>query len=111
MWWKGPSWLSKCEQYWPTSKTPEMDNNCQQLFKSEMKISKVLYEAKLVAGEAASRERMDLSDIDRTRFSALNKLLKVTGWVLRFISRLKKRCCNTGPITTLELEQAKLLWD
>ena len=35
MWWKGPNWLSKCEQHWPTEKTPAMDNNCQQLFESE----------------------------------------------------------------------------
>ena len=27
MWWKGPSWLRKCEQQWPTSKTPAMDDN------------------------------------------------------------------------------------
>ena len=31
MWWKGPSCLSKCEQQWPTLKTLEMDDNCQQL--------------------------------------------------------------------------------
>ena len=111
MWWKGPNWLSKCEQHWPTEKTPAMDNNCQQLFESEMKTSRVLYEAKLLAGEAPSREKTDLSDIDRTRFLSLNKLLRVTGWVLRFICRLKRKHCNTGPITTLECEQAKLLWD
>ena len=42
MWWKGPSWLRKCEQQWPTSKTPAMDENSQQLFKTELKTSKVL---------------------------------------------------------------------
>ena len=82
MWWNGPSWLSKCEQQWPTSKTPIMDNSCQQLFESEMKGSKILYETKLVAGEAPSREsevRKDLSDIDRTKFFSVYKLLRVTG--------------------------------
>ena len=111
MWWKGPSWLSKCEHYWPTSKTPVMDNGCQQLFESEIKPSKVLYEAKLVVGEAPCGERVDLSDIGSTKFLSLYKLLRVTGWILRFISRLKTGNCKAGPITTLELEQAKLLWD
>ena len=72
-------------------------------------MSKVLYEAKLVTGEAPSREsEIALSDIDRTGFLSFYKLLRVTGQVLRFI---KKRSCNTGSITTLEIEQAKLLWD
>lgn len=113
MWWK-PDWLSKCEQWWPTSKTLAMDDNCQRLFKSVMKVSKVFYEAKLVAGEApsgGSETRKDLSNIDRTGFLSLYKLLRVTGWVFRFISKLMKRHYNIGPITTLELEQAKLLWD
>ena len=91
-----------------------MDNNCRQLFESEMKGSKILCETKLVAGEASSREsevRIDLSDIDRTKFFSFYKLLRVTGWVLCFISRLKRRYFNTGPITTLEFNQAKLLWD
>ena len=109
MWWKGPSWLSKCEHHWPTSKTPVMDNGCQQLFESEIKPSKVLYEAKLVVGEAPCEERIDLSDIDSTRFLSLYKLLRVTGWILRFISRLKTGNCKAGPITTLELERVKLL--
>ena len=101
MWWKGPSWLSKCEHHWPTSKTPVMDNCCEQLFESEMKPSKVLYEAKLVVGEPPCGERIDPSDINSTRFLSLYKLLRVTGWILRFVSRLKKRYCELGPITAL----------
>jgi len=105
MWWKGPSWLRKREQQWPTSKTPVMDDNSQQLFETELKKLKVLYEAKLVTGEIPSREsEIDLSDIDRTRFLSFYKLLRVTGQVLWFINRLKKRSCNTGSITTLEIE-------
>jgi len=91
-----------------------MDYNSQQLFETELKTSKVLYEAKLVTGEAPSREsEIDLSDIDRTRFLSFYKLLRVTGQVLCFINtcRLNKRSCNTGSIITLEIEQAKLLWD
>lgn len=60
-----------------------MDDDCQKLFESEMKVSKVFYEAKLVAEEAPSRiseTRRDLSDIGRTRFLS-------------------------------EIQQAKLFWD
>ena len=58
MWWKG-----KCEQQWPTLKTLAMDDNCQQLFESKMTVSKIFYEAKLVAGQAPCGEseiRIDL---------------------------------------------------
>ena len=108
-WWKGSSWLSKGEDNWPTSKTPLMDNGGQQKFESEMKSSKIL--SKLVVAEELCGKRIDLSDIDSTRFLSLCTLLRVTGWIFHFINRLKKGSCHKGPITTLKFEQAKLLWD
>lgn len=64
-----------------------------------------------MVGEPPCGERIDLLYIDSTIFISLHKLLRVTGWILRFVSRLKKRYCESGPITALELEQAKWLWD
>ena len=73
----------------------------------EAKGSKILYEAKLVAGEDPLEQlkRPDLSDIDERRYSSLYKLLRVTAWVVRFIDKLKKRSTASGPLTTQELQK------
>ena len=65
--------------------------------------------------------------IDPTRFSNLKKLLRVTGWVLRFVKKLKeakgrkrrraphKRGAANGStvnvLTASELKNAKMLWE
>jgi len=56
-------------------------------------------------------KRPDLSDIDERRYSSLYKLLRVTAWVVQFIDKLKKRSTASGPLTTQELQRAKLYWE
>jgi len=53
----------------------------------------------------------NLCDIDETRYGSLCKLLRVTAWVLRFVSKLNKRRDLNGPITAQEIENAKSLWE
>jgi len=62
IWWKGPPWLSSLVQQWGS-----IDENSKE-FESEVKGSKMFYEAKLVCGEDLPKEFMEtrpaLSDID-----------------------------------------------
>ena len=51
IWWNGPPWLSKPESLcWPESKFPELDKDSEEAI-TEVTGSKVLFEAKLVAGK------------------------------------------------------------
>ena len=78
---------------------------------NEVKDNKVLYEAKLISAEGLSKESIDLADINEQRYSSLYKLLRVTAWILRFINKLRKRNPKTGPLSTDEIQKAKLLWE
>ena len=71
---------------------------------------KVLYEARLIAGEGPNGN-INLSDFTVERSSSLQKLLRTTAWVLRCVDRYKKRDDVTGSLTPQELKKAKLLWD
>ncbi|CAC5421232.1 unnamed protein product [Mytilus coruscus] len=85
----------------------------------EYKVSKVIHEAKLLAGEGPDGETNSvgnskssvgyLFDIDCNRFSSFIRLSRVSAWVLRFVKRLNKETIS-GPLTAAELEHAKLLW-
>ena len=37
--------------------------------------------------------------------------LRVTAWILRFVNILKKIQSCSGPITAMELQKARMLWD
>ena len=112
IWWKGPVWLTNPVQQWPDSE--HIDEHTHE-FESEVRGSKTFYEAKLVCGEALPGEfseiRPNLSDIDERRYGSLFKLFRVTAWVFRFISKLKKERNLTGPITTPEIQKTKVLWE
>ena len=115
IWWNGPVWLAKPVQQWPDSRSIDSDDSPQG-FETEVKGSKTFYEAKLVCGEDLPREPMEtrhnLSVIDENRYPSLLKLLRVTAWALRFISKLKNgRDLLTGPLTAQEMRKAKLLWE
>lgn len=112
IWWMGPTWLKYPEQQWPVFKIPPESRTSE--VDSEMKGNKVMFEANLLSREDLSRENLqlpDLSDIDECRYSSLLKLSRVTAWVLRFVTKLKKGESYSGPLTVKELQKARLAWD
>ncbi|XP_035220911.1 uncharacterized protein LOC118193853 [Stegodyphus dumicola] len=59
-------------------------------------------------GEVTIPEEENALDI--TKFSSLEKLLRVTAWVKRFVAKLRKRACEEGPLTVLEIQEAEEYW-
>ncbi|XP_035228150.1 uncharacterized protein LOC118200306 [Stegodyphus dumicola] len=59
-------------------------------------------------GEVTIPEEENALDI--TKFSNLEKLLRVTAWVNRFVAKLRKRACEEGPLTVLEIQEAEEYW-
>ncbi|XP_063411654.1 uncharacterized protein LOC134694569 [Mytilus trossulus] len=118
-WWHGPSWLTKHRTEWPRWDPHNIRVDNQNSIESEYKVSYVLHEAKLLAGEGPDGETSSvgnsksivgyLLDIDCCRFSSFISLIRVSAWVLRFVKRLNKETI-AGPLKAAELEHANLLW-
>ena len=115
-WWNGPQWLMQPKDKWPKWKLPEKKQ-------TETKgTHKVLYEAKLVAGEDSHPKNGSCPKnkeqivgvgnvIKEDSISILHKLLRVTAWLFCFRDRLMKRASEEGPLKASELRKAKLIWD
>ena len=78
--------------------------------------TRVFYKAKLVSGEGfhpKNREQIvGIGNIIKEEsISSLQKLLRVTAWLLRFADKLRKRATMIGPLTASELERTRLMWD
>ncbi|XP_062573876.1 uncharacterized protein LOC134235746 [Saccostrea cucullata] len=89
----------------------------QSVIESECKTPKIVYEAKLVAGESPNG-RKNNSDSDSTgypniinyqKFSSFINLIRVLAWTLRFIKRVKKIPMSWSHLTYSELQNAKIL--
>ena len=106
IWWNGPTWLSNPQEKWPVYKFSETSSQTV----GDQEEHKVLFETKLIAGESPDGN-VNLSIIEIERFSSLQKLLRTTAWILRYVVKFKKRQTVTGLLTSQELKKAKLLWD
>ena len=69
----------------------------------------------ITSGEATSEKRLNLDCIiPLEKFSSLQRLMRVTAYVLRFVSNLKqskkKKELIDGEVTQGEMDQARELW-
>ncbi|GIY25512.1 reverse transcriptase [Caerostris extrusa] len=48
--------------------------------------------------------------LDENKFSNLGKLLRVTAWVKRFVTKLRKKTCESGLLTAAEIKEAEEYW-
>ena len=109
-WWNGPQWLKQPKDKWPKWEIPEK----KQVDTGDT--NRVLYEAKLVAGEGSHPKNREQiigigNVIKEESFSTLRRLVRVTAWLLRFRDKMLKRATKEGPLKVLELKRAKLMWD
>ena len=103
LWWEGPEWLRKENNFWPISLALEDSKDIA----SERKKVNVM--------SVVSSEKHSIGEIiEIARFSSLNRLFKVTAYVMRFIQNLKQKVrkekVNLDRICIEEIESAERLW-
>ncbi|CAB4016409.1 Hypothetical predicted protein [Paramuricea clavata] len=96
LWWKGPDWLSKPDEWPPDQRTTRITES-----DVEVKLTKQLF--------ALAKEQDDELGNLLSQF-AYWKALRVTAWLLRFLANV--RCAKErrieGPLTTGDLEKAEI---
>ena len=102
MWKKGPEILQQDESTWP----PQIPNE-------KVQRNIVEGERRKVNVTHTTRDSSNQSIIDPNRFSSFQRLVRVTGWVRRFLSNCKRPNENREKSRTLraqELQQAETYW-
>ena len=103
LWWEGPEWLIKGKELW----ADDFELQETQDISAERKKTAVL--ATIAMQETGIHKVMDIS-----RFSTLNRLLRVTAIVMRFIrnlkSKVKREEIKTGKINVQEIQNAEKSW-
>ena len=103
LWTHGPPWLTN-HDHWP-----------------EWKPNNVLLQSSLDKDQETSEVTAEVTDtstnasitqiIAPTKFSDLQRLLRTTAWVLRFVDALKKgNVCKGKPLTVHDVENARNVW-
>ena len=96
LWWNGPSFLQRPEEEWPKlTSQEEIDPTAE---------AEIVKQPKLVTRALVGTISPQLSNvaavIDCKRYSSKLKLLRVTGYVFRFIYKLKRRVKHTNEQTS-----------
>ena len=103
-WWEGPAWLKQGIDYWPKRKYLERTENVDLESKKQ---------AVVLSGGEENKPFIS-SVVDINRFSNMNKLLRATARIFRFIGNVKAKVAgkeiNTNEITVEEIERAEQLW-
>ena len=101
-WWNGPSFLCLPEDEWPQDQ-PTLETNepaLAELVKNPPEVTHVL---------TTSRDHLtqiNLSQIiNCDRFSTLDRLLRVTAYVLKFVRNIKKRLCKEASVNKEEVSE------
>jgi len=108
-WWKGPPFLQSLESQWPTNPVQEMNDAVQ----TELVKTQPLITSSLVSTVATRNSQLNIDEIiDINRYSNLNRLLRVTAYVVHFINLCKSRGDppRTFAVTAAEMSEAEALW-
>ena len=105
LWWEGPSWLKGCKQDWP--RFNETDRSERVSVDVERKKETFLsIQTKIQTGIS--------NVIDIGRFNSLNRLLRVTALVVRFVRNIRAkrvaRYLDEEPLSAEEIDAAEKLW-
>lgn len=95
-WSHGPDWLTTSRDEWPLTSGEGLTSGTEELKTNKVAVFKV----------ATENTGCISTLIDLANFSNVGRLLRVTGWVLRFINRLRQRCFQ--PETELSASELKI---
>ncbi|XP_054709062.1 uncharacterized protein LOC129218764 [Uloborus diversus] len=95
VWWCGPKWLTSPRDEWPLQKQ-YCSNDAAKVELLKVSVNTVVSSYSPV---------LKVND-----FSNFKKLLRVTAWVLRFISKSRKLSIEKGPLSAIELQEAEKMW-
>ena len=95
---------------WKRASTDQEETEIQSQTESEFRKTKVLFEARLVAGEGSPELKEKRYNIDVERFSSFTKLCRATAWVIRFIEKLRKRTNLSSLLKSTEISKAETMW-
>ncbi|XP_006818999.1 uncharacterized protein LOC102803656, partial [Saccoglossus kowalevskii] len=121
LWWSGPPWLKKGD--WPVCEL--FDSAVNHVPITDIEPIAPITDITQVHGESeqfsnAKNPTVELGEIPPTgiqyiinadNVSSLNKLLRISAYVLRFISNMKRdKERNIDPLTAHEIQQAERMW-
>ena len=118
LWWHGPDWITKTRETWPVWNCQVVSDQSDEVkaqTESEYRKVKVMFEAKLMAGEDHS-ENMTVQSLNAPfnlnleKFSSVTRLWRVTILALRFVNKLRKKTNQNGPLDATEITNAETLW-
>ena len=101
---------------WPVRNFNKENETLVSETESELKKSRVMYQAKLIAADGCSSENGEKKmpqtpcGINISIFSSFTKLLRVTAIVLRFIAKLKKVKNGNDPLEVSDILVAEQKW-
>jgi hypothetical protein len=105
LWHHGPSWITEPKEKWPiqpTDLTPKVPTNMEENQKITALTANV------------TQPLRSIQILNTEKFSKYIKIMRITAWVRRFISNLKKKRerldIDTTEITYREIKEAELHW-
>ena len=97
LWWLGPKWLCSLEKAWPKHKVVVTSESKEE-------------EKKTVVMVASVRESLSVSQIvSIDKYSSLERVLRVTAWISRFIRYLRSRIGSDRRVSSSGLGRGELL--
>ncbi|GFQ92089.1 integrase catalytic domain-containing protein [Trichonephila clavata] len=100
-WWNGPHWLHQPEENWPKSEVEGVEEkNLELRRKSE----------KTIQNQCILEPNDHVLDLKK--YSSLNKVFRVTAWILRFLTNSRHNNIKDSSLSlhANEIEQAELYW-
>ena len=103
LWWEGPVWLRGGEENWPNT----------LVLKDTMQVQDERKKTVVLSVVAENNDRVS-NVVNVEKFTSLNKLLRVTAWVRRFINNVKEQRkkgeLKKGGLEVVEIKEAEKVW-